>query len=580
MFLIKQINMKKPILIFILLFSVMLLSAQEVDKDSLKTEEVNIVKPYTPKIKDAFKIKKNPVIENDDIQDKKPVEYTIHSVPVASTFTPSKGKAKGVARKAQERIYENYVNLGFGNYTTPKLEAFAHTSTTRDNDFGVKLGFHSSNGGIKDVKLDNNFLDGNIEAYYKNAADAFDWKMSVGYEYQKLNWYGLNDALSLTDTQLNAIDPKQIYNGFDLGGMMKYYDSNFKGAQINANIFTDAYNSSEFHILATPQFEFPISTEWIDTDVRLEYIGGSFEKDYANVNKIEYGFYNLGISPNFKVNRDFLSVNLGAHLVYTAAIKNTGVNKFFIYPNVTASYELIQDVVIVYAGVTGGLHQHSYHDFVSENPFVSPTLNIARTNEQYNAKLGTKGKLMPNVSYNINASYKSENAKPLYKLNEINFGTANNYQYANSFKVLYDNVTTFGVFGELAMDFTKEFRFGGNARFSTYNLEVQEEAWNLPSLEASIFANYDAKKIVVGANLFFVSERKDQFIDNTLFAPITNITNKSYIDLNATVKYRFSDRLSAFINGNNLFGTNYQRFTNYKVQGIQVLGGLKYKFDL
>ena len=574
--------MNKSILIVFSLFAILAISAQEVDKDSITTEEVNIVKPYTPKIKDAFKVKKNPVLTDDSINDKKPVEYTINSVPVASTFTPSKGKAKGVAKKKRERLYENYASVGFGNYTTPKIEFFGHTSTTRDNDFGAKLNFHSSNGGIKDITLDNDFMDANVAGYYKNAIDALDWQIGVGYHYQKQNWYGLNDATILSDTQISAIDPTQVYNGFNIDGDIVYYDSNFKGVGLETDIFTDSYKSSEFHILAKPQFEFPIATEWIDTDFRLEYIGGSFDKNYTNTDSIEYGFYNLGLSPNFKVNRDFLSVNLGVHLIYTADVKSGGENKFFIYPNVTASYELIQDVMTLYAGVTGDLHQHSYQEFISKNKFVSPTLDIGRTNEQYNAKIGVKGKLASNISYNLNASYKEENAKALFKLNEdLSTATPNNYQYANSFNVVYDNVNTLGFFGELAFDFSKEIRFGGNASLDTYSLEVQEEAWNLPNLKASVFANYDSKKILIGANLFFVGERKDEYINNLLFVPVKEgITNKSYVDLNVNLGYRFTDRLSAFINGNNLFGTNYQRFTNYKVQGIQVLGGIKYKFDL
>ncbi len=572
--------MKNSILILFLLFSGILFA--QVETDSLKTEEVNIVKPYTPKIKDAFKIKKNPVLENDAINDKKQVAYKINSVPVASTFTPSKGKAKGVSKKQKERIYENYASVGFGNYTTPLIELFVHSSTTYDNDFGVKLGFHSSNGNIKDIVLDNDFMDGEVEAYYKNSLDALDWKLGVGYHYQKQNWYGLNENLTLTDAQINAINPLQVYNSFNINGTIKYYDSNFKGIQLDTDLLTDAYNSSELHVLATPQFEFPISSEWLDTDLRLEYIGGSFEKNYANTSTLEYGFYNLGVNPNFKVNRDFLSVNLGARLIYTADVKNNGVNKFFIYPNVTASYELIQDVVTIYTGITGDLHQHSYQKFITQNEFVSPTLNIRRTNEQYNTKLGLKGKVASNVSFNLNASYKSENAKPFFKLNDdLSTATPNNYQYANSFKVIYDNVITLGFFGELAMDVSKEFRFGGNASFNTYNLENQEEAWNLPNLEASVFANYNSKKVIVGANLFFIGERKDQYHNNVLFIPVTEtITNKSFVDLNINLGYRFSDRLNAFVNGNNLFGKNYERFTNYKVQGIQVLGGIKYKFDL
>lgn len=572
--------MNKSILIITLLFSFLVISAQDVKKDTLTTEEVNIVKPYTPKIKDAFKIKKNPVLDNDEMSIKKEVEYNINSVPVASTFTPSKGKAKGVTKKKRARIFDNYASVGFGNYTTPKIEAFLHTSTTRDNDFGVKINFHSSDGGIKDVILDNNFMNGKIAAYYKNSIDVLDWKMKVGYQYRMQNWYGLNSATNFTDAQINAIDPNQIYNSFNIGGNIKYYDSNFKGVNLDVDILTDAFNSSEFHILAKPEFEFPVSSEWIDLSLRVEYIGGSFEKEYLNTNKIEYSFYNLGLSPNFKVNRDFLSVNFGAHLVYSASLNNNGVNKFFIYPNVSASYELIQDIMTLYSSVTGDLHQQSYKGFINKNLFVSPTLNIARTNEQYNAKLGSKGKLSSIVSYNINASYKSENAKPLFKLNEIISTTPESYQNGNSFNVIYDNVKTITAFGELSIDLSKDLRFGANASFNKYSLEVQEEAWNLPTLEAGVFANYDSKKIMIGANLFFVGNRKDQFINNTSLTPITEITNKSFLDLNLNLGYRFTNRLSAFVNGNNLFGKNYERFTNFKVQGIQVLGGVKYKFDL
>lgn len=567
------------LIILILIVVSQIVYAQEIDKDSLKTEEVNIVKPYTPKIKDAFKIKKNPVLGDDEIKEKKEVSYTIHSVPVASTFTPSKGKAKGVVQKNKERVSENFIKVGFGNYMTPLVEAFAHRSTTNENDFGTNFLFHSSNGDLPEVALDNNFINSKVSAYYNKKTDFFDWETGVVYHYQKQNWYGIHASTLLTDTELNAIDSKQIYNSFAVNGAIKYYDSNFKGVKLNMNLLTDAYKSSEFHVKLNPQFEFPLFDDWLNTDFRLEYIGGSFKKDYANNNSIEYGFYNIGFSPNYKYTQDFLSFTIGAKIVYSATVKETGTSQFFFYPDINASYELIQDVLSIYTGVTGDIHQHSYQSFIAKNEFVSPTLNIERTNEQYNAKLGTKGKLAANVTFNLNASYKYENSKPLFKLNKV-IAVADNYQYGNSFGVIYDNVTTLGFFGELGVDLSKEVRFGANATFNSYSLEYQKSAWNLPNLEAAIFANYDANKIIVGANLFFVGDRKDEYLNNSLFTNPQEITNKAYMDLNINLGYRFSNKLNALINGNNLLGNNYQPFTNYKAQGIQVLGGLKYKFDL
>jgi hypothetical protein len=574
--------MKKSIVILTLLFFATVMYSQETEKDSIGTEEVNIVKPYTPKIKDAFKLKKNPVQGKDVINDKKTVQYSINSVPVASTFTPSKGKAKGVTQKKKERIYENYASVGFGNNTTPKIELFAHTSTTRDNDIGVLLNFLSSNGGVKDANLDTDFMDAKIGLYYKESLSDFDWKVDAAYQYQKYNWYGLFDSTSLTDIELAAIDPKQTYNTFSLGGQIDYYDSFFKGATFEANLFSDHYSSSEAHYLAKPKFEIPISSELIDTEFRLEYVGGKFDKNYFTDDNIDYGFYNLGVSPTFKVLRDYLTVNLGAKLIYSGG-SNGAKSEFFIYPNVTASYELIQDVLTLYAGVTGDLKQNTFRNFVTENPFVSPTLNIERTNEKYNAKIGAKGKLASNISFNVNASYKSENAKALFKLNEDLTNNANtrNYQYANAFGVVYDNVNTVGVFGEINIDFSKEFRFGGNVQFSSYDQDLLTRVWNLPSIEASVFANYNIDKWFAGAQLFFVGERKDEYINNSgIFSIQNELTNKSYIDLNLNFGYNFTNRLTAFANANNVLGTNYKKFTNFQVQGIQVLAGIKYKFDL
>ncbi len=572
----------KNIFLFLISLTPVLIFAQDVEKDSIGTEEVNVVKPYTPTIKDAFKLKKTPKQGKDEIQEKKEVQYSIHSVPVASTFTPSKGKAKSIALKHKEHVYQNYFQLGFGTYTTPTVEAFVHTSSTRDNDFGIKLNYLSSSGGIKDVPLDNSFADANLDLFYKQQTRDFDWKIDGGYRFQKYNWYGLLFPEGFTSAQLDAMDPKQTYGNIHLGGNLKYYESFFDSAKLDLDIFSDAYKSNEIHFNLSPKLLIPIVDELIETDFRLEYISGKFDKDFSDTNSIKYGYYNLGVSPTFKVIRDDLKIDLGAKLVYSGATESTQESKFFIYPNISGSYQLILDVLSVYASVTGDLHQHSYKQFVNENPFVSPTLNVGRTNEAYNAKVGFKGILASNISFNAYGFYKFENSKALFMLNSAPIAENEVYQNNNSFGVVYDNVKTFGAFGEITLDLSNELQIGGNGTFNTYNLETFEKAWNLPALKATVFANYTANTWFANANLFFMSERKDNYIDNlSVFGTSSQIiTNKSYVDLNLKFGYQFKNRLTFFAQVNNVFGTNYQRYTSYKVQGIQFLGGIKYKFDL
>src|SRR5690606_35613579 len=93
------------------------LSVQAQKKDeNIGTEVINVVKPYTPTVSDAFKVKETPVLEDAETQTKQQVNYTIFSVPVASTFTPAKGRAAGVDRSPREVLYKNYLRLGIGNY--------------------------------------------------------------------------------------------------------------------------------------------------------------------------------------------------------------------------------------------------------------------------------------------------------------------------------------------------------------------------------------------------------------------------------------------------------------------------------
>jgi len=110
--------MKNTILLFILLTTTTILFGQDKKKDTLDTEVINVVKPYTPTVSDAFKIKVAPEINDTIIGKKKPIEYSIFSIPVASTFTPAKGKAKILRVDPSAPIYDNFVTAGFGNFGT------------------------------------------------------------------------------------------------------------------------------------------------------------------------------------------------------------------------------------------------------------------------------------------------------------------------------------------------------------------------------------------------------------------------------------------------------------------------------
>ncbi len=554
--------------------------AQERTKDTLDTEVVNVVKPYTPTISDAFKIKENPTLDDETTTTKKAIKYNIFSIPVASTFTPAKGKAATVNKAQQEKLYDNYASLGVGNYTTILGEVYLNHELGRGETVGGYFSHHSSGGGIEDVLVDDGFWNSNLNVNYSKKLRDYSWSVDGGGLYQKYNWYGLPEGY-FDATTADTLDVGHTFIGANIGGKIKFEDSYFKQALVRFRHFSDNQSSNENRFVLKGEVDVPINDEIFSTEVTLDYLGGSFDRNYFTVDGLKYGNINFGIAPQYQLTQDDLTLNLGVNLVYlndTEASKN----KFYIYPNITASYRLVDEILIAYGGVEGGLKQNSYENFVQENPFVSPTLFITPTDQVYNVNAGIKGKLSNSIGYNVNARYIADNSRALFKSNSVLGEATEDYQLGNSYNVLYDDVKTFSFSGELNVDVNRNFKLGAKVEFLSYNTKSEPEPWNLPDLETSLFMDYQIdEQWFAGANLFYVGERKDEFTEvGSLVLPVpVTVKLDSYFDANAHVGYRITDQISAFGKVNNIANQDYQRWFNYKVQSIQFLIGATYQFD-
>ena len=146
--------MQKRTYIFSLLFLSLcgMVIAQE--EDNIGTETVTVVKPYSPTVSDAFKIKSSPSLNDSIVLQKKKINYSIFSVPVASTFTPAKGKASGVEKTPPPTLYNSYASIGLGNYNNALVDFYTSREFNRGEDlldFG--LTHNSSRGDLDSTPL-------------------------------------------------------------------------------------------------------------------------------------------------------------------------------------------------------------------------------------------------------------------------------------------------------------------------------------------------------------------------------------------------------------------------------------------
>lgn len=573
----------------ILLFSIPALflshfSAFSQEKE-LDPEVVNIVKPYTPTISDAFKVKETASLNDSITTTKKQVKYSIFSVPVASTFTPAKGKAATVEKAKQIKLYDNYATLGFGNYTTILGELYSNFEISRTDNAGFFFRHNSSQGDIKDVVLDNDYYDTSLDVNYTSRQKNTTYRLDAGVEHQVYNWYGLSEdyASVLSEPTIENLDPLQMYFSGYVGGSIAMDNSFFDKAALNLRYLGDAFSSSELNATFKPEFSFPIENLNLRLEGDIDYLSGSFDRNYANTSSIKYSYFNAGLAPSISFINNDLTLSLGVAAYVSLDTENSHTD-FSLYPRLNASYRLLEDNVIVYGGAEGGLQQNTYYNLKEENPFISPTQNILPTKKLYEGFAGIKGMLSNMVVYNARISYGKDENKVLFQKNKLKryYPNFEGYDYGNSFNVIYDDINTLAFFGELKVEVSDKFTLGINANYYNYSTDLQDEAWNLPSLKASLFSNFNiSEKLYGGASIFYVGERKDLLISDFPFANIDLRTVKldAYVDANLSFGYRFTDRLSVFVKGSNLLSKNYEKWMDYPVQGIQGLAGVTYKFD-
>jgi hypothetical protein len=569
----------KNILLTVFTFSATLVFSQKKTNDTINTGVIDVVKPYTPTISDAFKVKEIPTLDDETTQSKKEIKYNIFSFPVASTFTPAKGKAAVVEKSKPVKLYDNYATLGVGTYTTILGEVYLNHAISRTESVGGYVSHHSSEGGIEGLSFNDNFTNSKANVNYASRLRDLAWNVEAGFQYQTYNWYGVPQS-QIASAQTNGIEVNHSFFDAHFGGDITFEDTYINSGSFFFRRFGDNQGSGENNFVLKTKVDVPINDVEISTNVVIDYLSGSFDRSYSSNNELKYGNFQLGISPTYQLKQDDLTLNLGVSLFYLRD-NIASESKIYLYPNITGTYRLVNDVLIAYGGIQGDLIQNTYYGFANENPFVSPTLDIRPTDQLYNAYVGLKGKLSSNMSYNISGRYLADRSKALFRNNEITL-TSENYTYGNSFGVVYDDVKTLGVAGEINVDVNRNFKLGLKAETFSYTTDDEAEAWNLPDFRGSLFLDYQInEQWFAGANLFYVGERKDQFFLNdgfTATAPFT-VTLDSYFDANAHVGYHVNDQLSVFAKANNIANEGYQKWQNFPVQSLQFLAGATYKFD-
>ncbi len=561
----KMKNIKIKINLLLLLS--LLISTATNGQNQLPKDSFVVVKSYKPVIAASEKINLSPII-NDTQKVVQSLKYNFMSKQVPVNFSVEPIAAAKIKGEPLVKLYNGYARLGVGNNTFPLAEVYYHNTRSKKYSLGTHLKYQL-NDNINKYKK-SGFNAAKIEVFGQKYWRSNTLDGNISYDREKLHYYGYerNDA---SEAIADTMDTKQIYNLFSVNVGLKTtkQDSFNLRHDVDLNFYRIADrggDATENNIVANAKLSQFHGNELYFIDATLDY--NSSKNPLKDKNSTIFS-----LRPQISSIGKQLKVNVGIG-IYMDAVNTAS---FHFYPIVDVSYNAFDDVFVPYAGLRGRIQRNNYRSITRVNEFVNNNLDLINTNVKYELFGGIRGSISSKLSFNA-AIEKSKYANYALFVKD----TALTLQ--NEFTVIYDDIEQLKLTGELMYQQSEKLKVYLRGDYFGYNPGNELEVWHKPEYKISLMGVYDLNdKILVRVSLNNYGKQYAKiYRAETTGSTTTLVADKEKLkgvfDANLGVEYRYTKRLSAFVNFNNIGSVNYQRWQDYPTQRFNILGGLTYSF--
>lgn len=544
---------------------------------TIETEENRV-------IPDVYRKERTPVIKDTVIAPPTVTYPTVNRRIFPSIETAEINAARLKIKEKLDPLYNTYARIGIGSNIMPLADIYFNSKRSRNAHWGLHFNHLSHWGKLKDkapAHFDNNKakLFGNwLLKDHKIGGD-------IDFYNNGLNYYG-----SYNDSTLAKDSLRQRFNS--IGAKVDFGTYKNDSAKLNYNITLGYYNFlDKKQDWDTAQKHRGVENH-IDLNTHLfyQYKKEVYSLDFGVMyNNYKYGFEDSATWLGQGLNDNNLIINL--HPKVTTFGKNwrafIGVdliadlrqeNKFYIIPKGEFQYSFFNDILIPYIGITGHVKQYHFRTAAEENNFIRSGLTLKNEVNNLRPYIGFKGNLGKHVTFDVHASYGR------YK--NLNFYVQDTTFFPESrFNVIQDTANLVKVGASVGYQLGEKLKIDLEGNYYLYSVLHQPYAWNRPDFDLHLRGRYDLfDKIIISLDLSLEGGRKAPVYFNTgaegvkeengtYFKPIGFIA-----DANLGVEYRYTKRLSVFLNFNNFAAQRYQKWIDYPVVGFQVLGGLTFRF--
>lgn len=508
-----------------------------------------------------------------------PTKISLDSIEPATVETTEKLK----------QLYPFYAKVGIGSTIMPMGELYFNSTRSRAYQYGANVKHLSSFGDIKNrekvVYAPAQYDRTNATVFGKINERNYNLLGEFNYQNNGFHYYGVQDDSLSKDSIAQRF---QIYNG-----SAAYVANRGDSARLNFNLKAD-YTNFQTRKIADTLADWRAIENHFNFNSRLWYNNRN-ERFYGDIG-VRYNGYTYGILDSVMSAGDTGISNQNTIIdfkpgVWTQMLDNRlkieigiGItadlhadkNMVYLYPQAEFKYAMFNDIFIPYVGIKGGLKQNTLQSLTSQNPFIRVNQQLLNEHNPFDIYGGFKGTLSKRMSFNIGASFAQIENKALFVTDT--FGV-----YRNQFNVIYDTLNLTTIEGSLSYQMSEKLKIDGIARFYSYEMYNQARAWNLPQFQCLIRGSYNLYdkfsisldgSLETGRNALVyaagdgVKEENGQYF----------VSLGTIVDLNLGVEYRYSQRVSAFLQLNNVAAQRYNRWYNYPVQPFQVMGGVTARF--
>ena len=519
--------------------------------DTVKPNVLTITSTFKPFLRSASKLNftaSMPILDTTRLN----LAYSIPAQNLFFTYQPVPIKPIAYfADNSFQWVNSNYVKLGFGNYSKPYAEAAFSFGTPQTTVYSILAKYHQAKGNIL-------FLE-NTQTLFKATADIntivnHDLVISLGYKGSAQNKYGTNPNLIFTKDQL-----KQNFNTIEADVQLHSKALNEYGINyhpnLKVNLFSDHQKGSEFNVLFQAPFSKSISKRLsIDFGVLADI---SFYKN----NNLSISNNVFAIKPQVKY--------IGDDLIISAAVQPTwNNNELELLPDIHATYHLAKEKFMIIGGYKSFIQKNTYQSLAAINPFIDqPTVfKNTITNEIFG---GLKGAVGKHFSFLGKLSFLKTNQQVLFA-NDTTMSKSQN------FNILFEpDVKSIRLSGEISYVDQEKFSLVTGVSFTQFTAQEKfDKVYGFLPLEINSSIRYHVLKDVVLKSDIYIWDGAYYRIKNDVSGK-----SKMVIDLNVGTEVKVLKNTYFYLELNNLFNNEYQRWNQYNVFGFNVVGGVVYSFN-